>query len=170
MTKGFSGAAARSGFSLVELSIVLVILGLLTGGILTGQHLIHAAGLRSFSTDYSLYRTAFETFRQKYFGLPGDFKDASLFWGDDCNGNETGTDTCSGDGNGAIGGDEQFTLWKHLNESGVLTNSMTGVPGDPQIYEPGINVPKSDAWPSAKYSILNSEDEIWKQKVHNYSN
>ena len=40
----------KQGFSLVELSIVLVILGLLTGGILAGQNLIRAAELRAVTT------------------------------------------------------------------------------------------------------------------------
>ncbi|PZP83692.1 MAG: type II secretion system protein, partial [Azospirillum brasilense] len=55
------------GFSLVELSIVLVILGLLTGGILGGQSLIRAAELRTISTDANRYITAAQTFRDKYF-------------------------------------------------------------------------------------------------------
>lgn len=45
----------RHGFSLVELSIVLVILGLLVGGVLTGQSLIRAAELRSVSTEFQKY-------------------------------------------------------------------------------------------------------------------
>ena len=65
-------STAQPGFSLVELSIVLVILGLLTGGILAGQSLIRAAELRSISTDYSRYIAAVQAFRDKYFALPGD--------------------------------------------------------------------------------------------------
>src|SRR6478736_3210874 len=70
----------RKGFSLVELSIVLVILGLLTGGILAGQSLIRAAELRAVGTEYGRYATATQTFRDKYLALPGDFKDATRFW------------------------------------------------------------------------------------------
>ena len=51
----------RSAFSLVELSIVLVILGLLTGGILTGQSLIRAAELRSVTSQMQQYRVAVYT-------------------------------------------------------------------------------------------------------------
>ena len=67
------------GFSLVELSIVLVILGLLIGGILTGQSLIRAAELRSVTTQYQGYVTAVNTFRDKYFALPGDMPNAIDF-------------------------------------------------------------------------------------------
>lgn len=62
----------RSGFSLVELSIVLVILGLLVGGVLTGQSLIRASELRKFMNTMERYKAATYTFRDKYFALPGD--------------------------------------------------------------------------------------------------
>lgn len=65
------------GFSLVELSIVLVILGLLTGGILAGQSLIRAAELRSVTTEYGRWVTAMHSFRDKYMAIPGDMRDAN---------------------------------------------------------------------------------------------
>ena len=68
-------------FSLVELSIVLVILGLLTGGILAGQSLIRAAELRAVTTEYQRYVAAVQTFRDKYMALPGDMPNAIAFWG-----------------------------------------------------------------------------------------
>lgn len=69
------------GFSLVELSIVLVILGLLTGGILAGQSLIRAAELRSYITDVQRYPAAVNAFKDKYFAYPGDMANATKFWG-----------------------------------------------------------------------------------------
>ena len=91
----------RLAFSLVELSIVLVILGLLTGGILTGQSLIRAAEMRSIVTELQRYQTAARSFQDKYFALPGDMRNATDFWG--APGNNlancpatagTGTQTC----------------------------------------------------------------------------
>jgi len=60
------------GFTLIELSIVLVIIGLITGGILVGQELIHAATIRAQITQIEKYNAAVNAFRGKYGYLPGD--------------------------------------------------------------------------------------------------
>lgn len=60
----------RRAFSLVELSIVLVILGLLVGGILAGRALIHASELRGVHTEFNQYKTAVMAFRNKYLLYP----------------------------------------------------------------------------------------------------
>lgn len=125
------------GFSLVELSIVLVILGLLTGGILGGQSLINAAALRSVSTDYQRFSAAANTFRDKYFAYPGDLRNATAFWGKDntnCAG-DTGTaatpGTCNGDGNGVVGiygaSAEYTRYWQHLALAGLIEGTYTGI-------------------------------------------
>jgi prepilin-type N-terminal cleavage/methylation domain-containing protein len=62
----------NSGFTLIELSIVLVIIGFIVGGILTGQSLIDAAAQRAQVSQITKYNTAVNTFRLKYGGLPGD--------------------------------------------------------------------------------------------------
>jgi prepilin-type N-terminal cleavage/methylation domain-containing protein len=64
----------QRGFTLIELSIVLVIIGLLAGGILVGQDLIHAATLKAQVAQINSYNMALNTFRIKYNGLPGDLK------------------------------------------------------------------------------------------------
>lgn len=62
----------QQGFTLVELAIVLVIIGLIVGGVLVGQDLIKAATVRSTLGDIEKYNAAATTFRNKYSGLPGD--------------------------------------------------------------------------------------------------
>jgi len=62
----------RQGFTLVELAIVLVIIGLLVGGVLVGQDLIKAATIRSTIGDVEKVNAAATTFRTKYSGVPGD--------------------------------------------------------------------------------------------------
>lgn len=138
----------RRAFSLVELSIVLVILGLLVGGVLAGQSLIRAAELRAVSTEYSRFTTAVQTFRDKYFALPGDMTNATAFWqaldsgngtGSDCRGESTGLPTCNGDGNGRIETNsvsaasthEVWLLWKHLANAGLIEGTYTGSSAGP---------------------------------------
>lgn len=146
----------RTAFSLVELSIVLVILGLLTGGILAGQSLIRAAELRSVSSDVGRYITAVNTFRDKYFALPGDMANATKFWGDDnavcpdpiiTNGTPG---TCNGNGNGTIAWSsdtvdyEAFRAWQHLANAGLIEGSYSGIAGGGGTLDAvvGTNVPR----------------------------
>ena len=69
------------GFSLVELSIVLVIVGLLTGGILMGQNLIRNAEIQGVMKELAKYSDAVIAFRDQYDALPGDLPDAGNYWG-----------------------------------------------------------------------------------------
>ena len=144
----------KQAFSLVELSIVLVILGLLTGGVLTGQSLIRAAELRSVTTEFQKYQTAVMTFRDKYFAIPGDMKNATDFWGEanstpaTCIRTEsTDTKTCNGNGDGEIWlsteSYEPHRFWQHLANAGLIEGSYTGTYGasaaDAIL---GVNVPQ----------------------------
>tara|TARA_B100001123_G_scaffold193653_1_gene220752 strand:+ start:1859 stop:2644 length:786 start_codon:yes stop_codon:yes gene_type:complete len=158
-------SAKRHAFSLVELSIVLVILGLLTGGILTGQSLIRAAELRSVVVDFQKYQTAIRGFQGKYFSLPGDMRNATSFWGAQttCPGTNTTVTTpviptCNGNGNGEVGRSngsanaddaEVFLVWQHLANSGLIEGSYTGVTAHsdvittPPRFAMGVNIPNS---------------------------
>ena len=149
------------GFSLVELSIVLVILGLLVGGVLAGQSLIRAAELRATNTEFQRYATAYAAFRDKYLAIPGDMPNATAFWG--INGDattckttaSTTSATCNGNGDGGIdfGADaadvsqvhERFSAWKHLSNAGLIEGAYTGVPGPdgPRDVVIGGNSPRS---------------------------
>lgn len=149
----------KEGFSLVELSIVLVILGLLTGGILSGQALIRAAQLRSVASEYQKYVSATQAFRDRYMALPGDMPNAAKFWGaadnddglgSDCFGaSVTTTATCNGNGNGSIdsgsAANEQFSYWKHLANAGLIEGSYTGIAGSAGVSQHviGQNCPAS---------------------------
>lgn len=134
----------RQAFSLVELSIVLVILGLLTGGILAGQSLIRASELRSITNDFTRYTTAVYSFRSKYNALPGDITNASAFWGAADGNDGTGADciavvsttgaTCNGNGDGNISEAtattvEIYRAWQQLANAGLIEGSYTGVNG-----------------------------------------
>lgn len=151
-------------FSLVELSIVLVILGLLTGGILAGQSLIRAAELRAIPTEVSRFNAAVMAFRDKYFALPGDMSNATKFWNAaaSCPGDHTtpatGTATCDGNGNGFISNasnwNETWRAWQHLANAGLIEGSYTGVPGSADAFlgVAGSNMPRSKAATNAGYA------------------
>mgnify|MGYP000373149386 CR=1 FL=1 len=72
---------AQSGFTLIELSVVLVIVGLLIGGLLSGQTLIRAAEIRSIATQFTVFNTSAQNFRMKYKAIPGDMTNATTYWG-----------------------------------------------------------------------------------------
>ena len=70
-------AVGQQGFTLVELAIVLVIVGLLIGGILKGQELIAATRVNSTVTQIKAIETATYTFLDTYGGMPGDLPNAA---------------------------------------------------------------------------------------------
>jgi len=80
----------KSGFTLIELSIVLVIIGLIVGGVLVGRDLVAAAKLRRIVTEVDKYTASINTFRAKYNCLPGDCKNATTFFTSSINGNGDG--------------------------------------------------------------------------------
>lgn len=145
----------RLGFSLVELSIVLVILGLLTGGILAGQSLIRASELRTITNDRGKYTTAVMTFRDKYLGLPGDITNATTIWPSATNGNGDGflgtpcstggsDATIASCGTGWTGYNEFYKAWHQLAQAGLVEGSFTGTVGPSHPYRnaiTGTNVP-----------------------------
>jgi prepilin-type N-terminal cleavage/methylation domain-containing protein len=144
---------SRRGFSLVELSIVLVILGLLVGGVLSGQSLIRAAEIRAVSTEYERYVAATYSFRDKYFALPGDLNNSSSFW----------PAAANGDGDGILDvapaasvAGERFGFWQQLALAGLIEGSFSGLTGSGSTEHSviGTNIPKSrlgNAGWSAKY-------------------
>jgi prepilin-type N-terminal cleavage/methylation domain-containing protein len=146
------------GFSLVELAIVLVIIGLLTSGVLVGQNMIRSSEVRSIMGDANRYIEAVYTFRDTYSALPGDMPDATDTWGAaapllaDCIETPTrSTATCDGDGDGAIGDDagslyERHSAWKQLANAGLVEGGLTGAVIDsdtPGLSRVDVNAPAS---------------------------
>lgn len=70
----------QSGFTLVEIAIVLVIIGLLLGGVLKGQELINSAKIKNLVNDLNGLSTAVYAYQDRYKGLPGDDAQAATRW------------------------------------------------------------------------------------------
>jgi prepilin-type N-terminal cleavage/methylation domain-containing protein len=115
----------EQGFTLVELAIVLVIIGLIIGGILKGQELIASARLKSTMTEIDAVRAAAATFQDKYGGLPGDYFDGQAQLGTP-NGVTWTAPACDGsnqhcDGDGTIEGtgNETLLFWQRHGRLGA---------------------------------------------------
>lgn len=142
----------RLGFTLVEISIVLVIVGLLIGGIIAGQSLIHNSKLKQVPNQYHRYAAAIMQFADRYSALPGDAANATTLWGEvssdpECltpavgtSGNDVGTgsdkQTCNGNGNDIIGHisqtdlhHEMFRAWQHLANAQIIEGTYSGYRG-----------------------------------------
>src|ERR1700730_14283222 len=100
---------SQESFTLIELSVVLVISGLIVGGVLVGKELIDQATARKVISDIEKFKTAVYTFEGKYNCLPGDCANATQFWDTDSscpntpNNSVPKTATCNGNGDGKIG-------------------------------------------------------------------
>jgi len=121
----------QAGFTLVELAIVLVIIGLIVSGVLVGQDMIKGATIRSAVNQLEQYETATNTFRGKFGGLPGDIRNPVNF-GLNATG-LTGVDR-RGDGDGIIeasaGGNTEFdfeaaAFFVHLAEADMIGDALT---------------------------------------------
>ena len=114
---------SQKGFTLVELSIVLVIIGLLIGGILAAQSMIGTAKIQALVRQVGQFDAAVTNFQTKFNGLPGDVNAVSAAGGgaglSDGNGliTSTGSGTASATFSGEIG-----TFWHDLSISGFSTN------------------------------------------------
>lgn len=114
------------GFTLIEMSIVLVVIGLLVGGVLVGIDLVRAAEVRAQISQIEKYNQAANTFRGKYGYLPGDllYSAASQFGftvGPNCTGEQGGRD-----GNGLLDGlSGSFTLYQDEGETALFWQDLT---------------------------------------------
>jgi prepilin-type N-terminal cleavage/methylation domain-containing protein len=127
---------AKAGYTIIELSIVLLVIGLIVGGVLVGKHLIEVAQIRSTISQLQAYATAANTFVAKYNCLPGDCANAVNFGL-----GIAGGPGDNGDGNGSIfscphmlnagwwsTNQEMVNFWYHLWRAGLIGEQLSGFP------------------------------------------
>jgi prepilin-type N-terminal cleavage/methylation domain-containing protein len=125
--KSFS--RSQSGFTLVEIAIVLVIIGLLLGGILKGQEMITQAKIKNIVNDFNGLSAAMYSYQDRYRAIPGDDRTANSRW----------AGSAKGDGNGIIQGaynatisaapsdtQETNSFWWHLRLAGFVPGATSG--------------------------------------------
>ena len=126
----------QSGFTLVEIAIVLVIIGLLLGGILKGQELINSARVRNLADTTAGIQAAYYGFIDRFRRVPGD-------WNNTAAGQALGV-AVAGGGNdngrldntpGATVYDEANGLWEQLSQAGFIQGAYAGTPAT----EPSTN-------------------------------
>jgi prepilin-type N-terminal cleavage/methylation domain-containing protein len=125
----------QKGFTLVEIAIVLVIIGLLLGGILKGQEMITQAKIKNVIADMTGVTAALYGYQDRYKALPGDDQNANRWSG------QTG-----GNGNGIILGtylsttttDESYKFWVHLRLAGFVSGSGADKPSNAVAGKLGI--------------------------------
>lgn len=113
----------QTGFTLIELAIVLVIIGLLLGGVLRGQELINSAKVKNMARDFQNVQVYIYGYQDRFKTLPGDDHNANTHVG--------GTNPANGTQNGVIqgawdtttNGDESCAVWQHVRLAGLSPGS-----------------------------------------------
>ena len=117
----------QRGFSLIEIAIVLVIIGLLLGGILKGQELITQGRIRNVANDFQSMTAAINLYQDRYRALPGDDAGAAARWAITAptpSAGALGDGTISGVYNTSTAADESRQFWLHLRRAGLVGGAV----------------------------------------------
>ena len=115
----------QQGFTLIEIAIVLVIIGLLLGGVLKGQELINAARVRNIASQLDGVKIAYLGFQDRYRVYPGDMVNATSIT--QIPGAPAGCTAANTNcGNGKIDPNENLIVWNQLSKSGFISGSYAG--------------------------------------------
>jgi prepilin-type N-terminal cleavage/methylation domain-containing protein len=127
--------SSEAGFTLVEIAIVLVIIGLLLGGILKGQEMITQAKIKNVINDFNGITAAVTSYQDRYRALPGDDQNAAGRWTTQApaNGNGDGViaglynaNNTAGTGGAPANTAESNLFWQHLRIAGFVPGLTMG--------------------------------------------
>jgi prepilin-type N-terminal cleavage/methylation domain-containing protein len=153
----------QSGFTLVEIAIVLVIIGLLLGGVLKGQELVNSAKVKNLVNDFRSISSFVYAYQDRFRAMPGDDAAAATH----VNGGTNPTTPAATLANARINGawnsttvsDESYLFWQHVRLAGLATGTpltasadyiprnadggVIGITGDPILTAPAVPFPGS---------------------------
>ncbi len=145
----------QQGFTLIEIAIVLVIIGLLLGGVLKGQELINAARVRNIAAQLDGVKIAYLGFQDRYRAYPGDVPDLVAVAQIPNVGATGGCGVVGGFcGNGLIDPAENLVAWGQLSKSGFINGSYAGNVGTVQATFQAANTTNSPSNPFGGYLVL----------------
>lgn len=170
----------QAGFTLIEFSMVILIIALISGSVVVGRSMLRASEVRAVVAEVAGFTQALVDFRDKYKALPGDFNGAEALWGSDgtCP-TTTYTSaphkaTCNGNGDGLIGNGtnyEVYRAWQQLANAGLVNGAFNGIAGSGGALHSqiGINVPESKlsgAGYTLLYVVFDGSGNNWPEAAH----
>ncbi|MFI4984046.1 MAG: type II secretion system protein [Rickettsiales bacterium] len=160
----------KNAFTIVELSIALIIISLLATAVLAGSSLIENAKINKMISDLTAIEKSYQTFNVTYNAIPGDFANAYSIWSGNC---ATTAAICNGNGDGKIqsyyagvsssmNDDEARKAWRHMELAGVTTFVIYG-PTFPSawnnFYGTDTDIPRGPMSKSG-YLLLYGNDQL----------
>ncbi|AZL15174.1 type II secretion system protein [Rickettsiales endosymbiont of Stachyamoeba lipophora] len=143
--------AKQTAFTIIELAIVMLIIGIIMGGVLAGRGMLSSARVNAIMDHATKITRAVDEFEKRYNQLPGDMYNPDvIFSANAINGNPA---TTRGNGDGVVSGDEGIYAFQHLALAGILEGNFNGTWNYSNLYHGPIDN-------SIFYFVNNYDDAI----------